>query len=258
VSQDFYERRAEEKYPTSENPEMKDLVSRIVRWCRPRPGMRILDVGCYDGYLLRELGRRCETEGVGIDISAHALGLARSLAGGERSRLVLSGAVPLPFASDVFDVIVCSEILEHLPDLDGALTEIARVLVRGGRVYATMPNALDQVWPPLRAICRRVDRTEGHLRRMSREGFLGLMRDHGLEATATQYRGFAASALWYSLLIYRPQVKRQAVSLVSGESVPSRMLRWLAFAGMKGYLAVDSQFNGYRGCMGIDAAFVKR
>jgi ubiquinone/menaquinone biosynthesis C-methylase UbiE len=258
VSQDFYEGRAEEKYPTSENPEVKDLVSRIVRWCQPRPGARILDVGCYDGYLLRELRRRCATEGVGIDISAHALGLAQSRAGGERTRFVLSGAVPLPFASEAFDVIVCSEILEHLPDLDGALAEIARVLVRGGRVYATMPNALDQVWPPLRVICRRVDRIEGHLRRLSREEFIRVMRDYGLEATTTRYRGFAASALWYSLLIYKPRVKRQAISMVSRKSIPSRLLRWLAFAGMKVYLAVDRQFSGYRGCMGIDAAFVKR
>jgi SAM-dependent methyltransferase len=220
--------------------------------------MQILDVGCYDGYLLRELSRRCATEGVGIDISAHALGLARSLTRGQRIRFVLANASSLPFASEAFDVVVCSEILEHIPDLERALSEIARVLVPGGRVYATMPNALDQVWPPLRPVCRRVDRIEGHLRRLSREEFLTVMRDQGLEATTTRYRGFAASALWYSWLIYRPQVKRRAISMVSRESLPSRLLRRLAFAGVKVYLGVDRQFNGYRGCMGIDAAFVKR
>jgi len=258
VSQSFYEGRAEEKYPSSENPEMHELISRIVRWSQPRAGMQILDVGCYDGYLLRELSRRCATEGVGIDISTHALGLARSLTRGERIRFVLSNAESLPFASDVFDVVVCSEILEHIPDLDRALTEIARVLAKGGRAYATMPNALNDVWPPLRPICRRVDRIEGHLRRLSREEFISVMRDHGLEVTTVRYRGFAASALWYSWLIYRPQVKRRAVSMASGENVSSRLLRSLAFAGMKAYLAVDRQFNGYRGCMGIDATFIKR
>jgi SAM-dependent methyltransferase len=258
VSQGFYEGRAEEKYPSSESPEMQDLVSRIIRWSQPRAGMQILDVGCYDGYLLRELRRRCATDGVGIDISAHALGLARTLTHDERIRFVLSNASSLPFASGVFDVVVCSEILEHVPDLEAALSEIARVLVLGGRVYATMPNALDHVWPPLRPICRRVDRIEGHLRRLSREEFLTVMRNHGLEATTTRYRGFAAAALWYSWLIYRPKVKRRAVSMVSRESLPSRLLRRLAFAGVKVYLGVDRQFNGYRGCMGIDAAFVKR
>lgn len=258
MSLDFYETRAEEKYPTSDNPEMQALVSRIVSWCGPRRADRILDVGCYDGYLLRQLRRRCDSNGVGIDISFGALRLAQQLTGDEENHFVLSGAAPLPFATGVFDVVVCSEILEHVPDLDWALREIARVLAKGGRLYATMPNALDQVWPPLRSICRRVDEVEGHLRRLRREEFLALMRHHGLEATKVRYRGFAASALWYSLLVYRPQLKQRAVSLVSRESVRSRLLRWLAFAGMRVYLAIDRQFDGYRGCMGIDAAFIKR
>lgn len=258
MSLDFYETRAEEKHPTSDNPEMQALVSRIVSWCRPRPGARILDVGCYDGYLLRQLGRRCRTEGVGIDISFHALRLARRLTSDEGHHFVLSSAAPLPFGTGVFDVIVCSEILEHLPDLGWALTEISRVLAKGGRLYATMPNALDQVWPPLRSICRRVDEVEGHLRRLHRKEFLAVMHSHGLEATTVRYRGFAASAIWYSWLVYRPQLKQRAVSMVSRENLQSRLLRWLAFAGMKSYLAIDSQFDRYRGCMGIDAAFVKR
>jgi SAM-dependent methyltransferase len=53
----------------------------------------------------------------------------------------------LPYADDSFDVVICSEVLEHLPDVDAALSEIARITKPGGKFACSVPR----YWPE--AIC---------------------------------------------------------------------------------------------------------
>ena len=46
----------------------------------------------------------------------------------------------LPFADNSFDVVICSEVLEHLPDVDAALDEITRIVKPGGRFALSVPR----------------------------------------------------------------------------------------------------------------------
>jgi SAM-dependent methyltransferase len=221
----------------------------------------VLDFGCYDGYLVRRLRALNKIRGVGIDISPRAVALASQAAeqeGLDGLEFVVTDGANLPFPDDSFDVVICSEILEHVPDLDAVLAEIARVLVKGGRLYATMPNSLSDVWQPFHALCRRVDQVEGHLRRMTRTEFVTALQRHGLQPTRVRYRGFVLSALWYSTFIYNPKIKRLGMSLISQqESLSQRAARLAAYALMHTYIATDRLFQGSRRCMGIDAALSK-
>lgn len=251
----FYEERAAEKHPTSDNPEMLRLVDRIAAWTRVRDGQAVLDFGCYDGFIVGRLARRFAVRGVGVDLSSSALDLAAESQRGTGCHFVCSDGLGLPFDSATFDVVVCSEILEHVPDLDGVLSEIARVLKPGGRLYATMPNDLADVWPPLRPICRRVDQVEGHLRRCTMDAFIAALERHGLRVDQRQYRGFAASAIWYKFLIYSPRVKERGLAVVEGEPSPlTKVAKSAAYAGMRSYLWFDGLFSRNRRCMGIDVA----
>ena len=54
-----------------------------------------------------------------------------------------ANALQLPFADDSFDKVICSEVLEHIPDYRGALAEIRRVLKPGGLLCASVPRR----WP---------------------------------------------------------------------------------------------------------------
>jgi SAM-dependent methyltransferase len=52
---------------------------------------------------------------------------------------VLSMAAPLPFASEAFDTVLCTSVLEHVHDAEAAVCEIVRILKPGGRLIITIP-----------------------------------------------------------------------------------------------------------------------
>jgi len=254
----FYDQRVSEKVPTSDNPEMVALVDRIEKWCQIDHGNRVLDFGCYDGFVLRSLRARKNIHGVGVDIAPSAIELANRIPHSPDLEFVVSDGRALPFENSAFDVVVCSEILEHVPDLDGALAELSRVLSPRGILYATMPNSLRDVWPPFRPLCRRIDRIEGHLRRMSRNEFASAMASHGLKPLRARYRGFAFTAVWYGKLIYTPTVKSFGFRLLDNQkSVVRRASRLAAHIGMHAYMLADRPFAKYHGCLTIDGAFIK-
>ena len=254
---EFYDSRTAEKYASSDNPEMLRLVRRIVDWCHVRDGSRIMDFGCFDGYLVSRIGQIRMVDAIGIDISIAALEMARS-GSQERAAWIAAGDAGLPLADEQFDVVLCSEILEHVEDFEETLSEMARVLKPGGRLYATMPNDLGRVWGPMRGVCRVVDRVEGHLRRMRLEDFCDAGEKRGLRVDRSQYRGFVFSAIWYRLFIYNPRIKQKGMSVISSERSPfSTLMKHLAYSGMRTYLWGDSLFSRSPHCMGFDVLFVK-
>ena len=103
-----------------------------------RPGQqRIVDVGCGEGsatYLVKRLDPGNVV--IGIDWSAMALTRARA-----RGVLAVQGGIdslPLPDAS--VDVVIMSELIEHLVDTDAAAEEARRVLRPGGTLLLSTPN----------------------------------------------------------------------------------------------------------------------
>jgi ubiquinone/menaquinone biosynthesis C-methylase UbiE len=252
----FYDQRSASKLSTSDNPEMVRLVRRIVDWCEMRPGGRVLDFGCYDGYIGSRLARQVGAFPVEVDISLVALQKIKS-DDALNLQLVVNDGKGLPFPDAVFDTVVCSEILEHVTDLESLMSEIRRVMKPGGKLYATMPNQLDRVLPVLRPLCRRVDEIEGHLRRLTADEFVGLAGQNGLRVAHLRHRGFILSALWYRTLIYNDRFKERAVSMIDQDDRrASRILRSTAFMAMRGYLYGDDLFGRWDRCMGIDAVFV--
>jgi SAM-dependent methyltransferase len=99
----------------------------------------VLDVGCGDGAATAVAGETVPKAGfLGIDWSTLALGQAR-----RRGISVIRGSVDgpgLPVGSSSVDVVVMSELIEHLVDPDSALAEARRALVPGGTLLLSTPN----------------------------------------------------------------------------------------------------------------------
>jgi len=115
-----------------------DLIEKRVR---PRPGARILEVGCGTGSNIDLLRRFGTVEAVEPDDPARALAAERSgvaVKGG-----TLPGGVPLDDGG--YDLIALFDVLEHIPDDKGALAELSGKLAPGGRLLLTVP-AMPWLW----------------------------------------------------------------------------------------------------------------
>lgn len=98
----------------------------------PGAGKRALDVGCRDGYWSGKLRDR------GYDVTP--IDLDPRCAGGLR----INVDEPLPFDDSSFDLIWCTEVIEHVKNPAFTISEFKRVLRAGGQMLLTTPN--EQFW----------------------------------------------------------------------------------------------------------------
>lgn len=103
----------------------------VLAWLDPRPGERVLDVGCGDGYYDALMAGR-GAEVVGIDIHARRLATARRLHAGERATFLTMDAQAMTFPDAVFDKVVSFCVVEHFPHDERVLAHVHRVLKPGG------------------------------------------------------------------------------------------------------------------------------
>jgi ubiquinone/menaquinone biosynthesis C-methylase UbiE len=140
-----------------------------------KPGMRLLDVGCGKGFLVKDLMLECPgLEAFGLDISRYALmHCEREVAG----RLHLGSADSLPFPDRSFDCVLSINTLHNLPRprAVAALREIQRL--SGGRAYVQVDSyrtaeqkALFEQWV-LTALYH--DFPEGWVRTFEEAGYTG-------------------------------------------------------------------------------------
>src|SRR5215212_3422956 len=99
------------------------------------PAERALDLGVGDGRLASALRAARLT---GVDVSQVALDRARTRLR-DAELVLVEPDEPLPFSDNTFDLVACIETLEHVRDVQLALSEIRRVLRPGGRLALTTP-----------------------------------------------------------------------------------------------------------------------
>lgn len=97
----------------------------------------ILDIGCGDGHFASIAYE--EPIDVGMDVAWRDLREAAARPGVYRQTAKAS-APHLPFADGAFNTVVSNCVIEHIPDLDGTLGEIYRVLAPGGIFATTLPS----------------------------------------------------------------------------------------------------------------------
>jgi SAM-dependent methyltransferase len=117
---------------------------------RPRPGKRILDVGCGTGTGEVSLSRlrMSQMQLFGVDLMLQRLRQALEATRGVNARASYAAAdvCRLPFVSAVFDSTYCVAVLQHIRDLGLALGEIARVTKPNGRILVVEPDNQAIYW----------------------------------------------------------------------------------------------------------------
>ncbi len=123
--------------------------SRISFWLNKidYSGKKVLDIGCNTGILLIPLLEK-GVDIVGIDISKSDITKARKKlrkAGFLTNKALVADAKDLPFKAGTFDIVLLSDILEHVDKPKLVAKETLRVVKRRGLIYATVPNE----WHPV-------------------------------------------------------------------------------------------------------------
>jgi ubiquinone/menaquinone biosynthesis C-methylase UbiE len=113
---------------------LDDLEVELVE--RYAAGKTVLEVGCGTGLILHRTARFAR-HAVGIDLSGAMLTKAHQ----RGLRVAQAGATQLPIATASVDVAYSFKVLAHIPDIHGALREMARVVRPGGWVLAEFYNA---------------------------------------------------------------------------------------------------------------------
>jgi SAM-dependent methyltransferase len=104
-------------------------------------GLRVLEAGCGTGEFARELVRR-GAHVAAVDLSPRAVAEAKEISG---AYCQVATVTDLPYPDGSFDLVVCLETLEQVPDWTRGLAELVRVTRGGGRLIVTIPNYLSLV-----------------------------------------------------------------------------------------------------------------
>lgn len=166
---------------------------------------RILDIGCGSGRHLAAAYALEKTTIVGADANYDDLKKARKRLnfhdlvgahGGGRWSLNAADITRLPFADAAFDLVICSEVLEHIPDHRKAMIEIVRVLKPGCPLVVSVPRR----WPE--TICWRLSweyRNDpgGHVRIYDARQLIRRIEALGVKHRCTHWAHSLHSPYWW-------------------------------------------------------------
>lgn len=120
-------------------------AERLVAFAGVAPGDRVLDAGCGTGIVARTAAQAVDAPGwvTGLDLNEGMLAEARRQDAEGRVEWTVGGVERMPFEDGAFDVVLCQQVLQFLPDRAEALAELHRVCGPGGRVALAVLRALD-------------------------------------------------------------------------------------------------------------------
>jgi 2-polyprenyl-3-methyl-5-hydroxy-6-metoxy-1,4-benzoquinol methylase len=139
----------------------------------------ILDVGCGEGVLTEQWARRVSGRVVGIDLDDPQLHAEWEKRSAPNLEYQVMKAENLPFADGEFDMASAIEVLEHVPDPEHTVAEMARVASR--HLLVSVPR--EPLWRGLNmargAYLKDLGNTPGHLNHWSKRSFVQLLSRHG-------------------------------------------------------------------------------
>ncbi|MDI6726235.1 MAG: class I SAM-dependent methyltransferase [Smithellaceae bacterium] len=180
-----------------------------------KPGQLVLDAGCGTGrHLMAAMGRP-GIYVVGVDLNWEDLCCCRdqlagisvpgaqgkSVPGGIDAAakpwlLVKSTVTNLPFPDESFDVVICAEVLEHIPENQQAIRELIRVLKPKGTLAISVPRYLPEriCWALSRAYHQEQG---GHIRIYRKRELRAIFKGSGLSCFLVNYKHALHSPYWW-------------------------------------------------------------
>ena len=168
-------------------------------------GTKVIDVGCGAGRHSYEAYRRGADviafdqnaeELAEVDTMLQAMGQAGEAPASAKAQVVVGDALALPYSDGTFDVVIASEILEHVPEDESAIAELVRVLRPGGRLAVTVPR-----WLPEKICWLLSDSYHanegGHIRIYQADELRAKVESRGVRFTGSHHAHALHSPYWW-------------------------------------------------------------
>ena len=177
-----------------------------------KPGDRILDIGCGSGRHTAEAYRQNRVHVTGADLVLEDLVSARERLifhdrlgehGGGTWNLAAADVTDLPFSDACFDIVICSEVLEHIPHHELAIRELVRILKPGQPLVISVPRYLPE------RICWMlsddyVNANQGHVRIYDKKELIDLLVRAGTRLTGLHYAHSIHTPYWWLKCLLGP------------------------------------------------------
>lgn len=184
-----------------------------------KSGFRILDIGCGTGRHVCEAFRFEQVFVVGADINIKDLGEAKNRLidqeqigehGNGSWTIALADITCLPFRENSFDLVICSEILEHVKNHENAICEVIRVLKPGMNLAVSVPRYLPE------RICWGLSNEyhhsdQGHIRIYKKKELIALVESFGAKTWAVHFAHSLHTVYWWLKCIVGPKREDSAM-----------------------------------------------
>lgn len=211
-----------------------------------QPGFKILDIGCGSGRHTCAAYQCRDVVAIGADINLRDLVTAKDRLnlhdqlgehGGGTWGLSVADMTRLPFKNNYFDLVIASEVMEHIPEHENAAKEVIRVLKPGSMLVVSVPR----YWPE--RICWGLSEdycnsSQGHIRIYKSKELVALLESFGLKKWAIHYAHSLHTPFWWLKCLLGPT--RENSLLVN---LYHRFLTWDIMRQPRGTRFLDNMLN---------------
>jgi ubiquinone/menaquinone biosynthesis C-methylase UbiE len=165
----------------------RDIIFGLIK--DHRRDVEILEIGCSGGVLIEFLNKQGFLKLHGIDIDERAIEICRQRG---IKQVMVADAQETGFKEEQFDVLIASDVLEHIKDEDKALREWYRILKPGGTLIIFVP-AFQFLWS-------NHDEVNRHFRRYSKSALVKILEKNSFKTEKVSYWNFS---LFFPISLFR-------------------------------------------------------
>ena len=176
------------------------------------PSGVMLDLGCGEGrHIFGAMEKFPNLQCIGLDphidslnVALEGLDFLESISN-KKTNFISGSAYSLPFSDNTFDLVVCSEVLEHLHEYKDAIAEISRVMKPGGKFLASVPAEFPE------KICWFLSKDYqnqpgGHLRIFNKRSLINeITANDFIYDTSERFHSIHSAYWWLRCLFWKTQ-----------------------------------------------------
>jgi len=176
---------------------LNGATGELTQGVKINPSDTVVDVGCGDGALIHFCARQgAEVLFIDRDESSLAATEAKISNSPARAyRAILSECDPIPLPDNTGDLVICTEVLEHVPDPRAMLLELIRVAKPGAQLVITVPDSRSEQYVSATAPPQYFQEPN-HIRIFTAQNFRDLVLDAGLTIESQQFIGCFWAMYW--------------------------------------------------------------